>query len=319
MHVLITGAAGMLGRKLSAAIARGGLPATRLTLADQLDPPAPAGIPVRKIVVPLTDRQAPQLLLADRPAVIFHLAAVVSAEAEAEFEKGYAVNLDATRALLDAIRRMSGYAPRLVFASSLAVFGPPFPDLVPDEFAPNPASSYGIQKLMAEALVNDHSRRGHLDGISLRLPTLCIRPGAANRAASGFFSAILREPLAGHPANLPVAESFRHYFASPRSAVDALLRAARLDTAALGQNRALVLPGLSATVHDLLEALRDRQGARALALISRNPDPAITAIVESWPGAYAATRARALGFTAETRASQLIDAYLEEDAPFLRR
>lgn len=319
MHVLVIGAAGMIGRKLTAAIARGGLPVSRLTLSDIVDPPVPAGLPVRKIVLPFTDRQAPQLLLADRPEIIFHLAAVVSAEAEADFDKGYAVNLDATRALLEGIRRMAGYRPRLVFASSLAVFGPPFPDLVPDDFAPNPASSYGIQKLMVEALVNDYSRRGMIDGVSLRLPTICIRPGAPNRAASGFFSAILREPLAGYPANLPVDEGFRHYFASPRSAVDAFLRAALLETGGLGQNRALTLPGPSATVHDLLAALRDRQGARALSLITRSEDPRIAAIVESWPGAYAASRARALGFTAETRASQLIDVYLEDDAPFVRR
>jgi D-erythronate 2-dehydrogenase len=161
--------------------------------------------------------------------VIFHLAAVVSGEAEVDFDKGYRVNLDGTRALLDAIRA-TGTCPRVVFASSMAVFGPPFPARIPDDFAPQPATSYGAQKLMAELLVNDLTRKGMIDGVSLRLPTICVRPGAPNRAASGFFSGILREPLAGLPADLPVPDATRHYFASPRAAVGFFLHAATMDT-----------------------------------------------------------------------------------------
>ncbi len=258
--------------------------------------------------------------------MIFHLAAVVSGEAEADFEKGYRVNLDGTRALLEAIRAIpareghvrkghasEGYRPRLVFTSSLAVFGGPLPDVIPDDFVLRPQSSYGVQKAMGELLVADYSRRGFIDGISLRLPTICVRPGLPNRAASGFYSGILREPLNGQPAVLPVPETMRHWFASPRAAIGFLVRAAELDAAALEGVRSLTLPGISATVADQIAALRRLAGDRAVALIERRPDPAIEAIVGTWPKAFDAARARALGFVPDAGIDAILTAYVEDE------
>ena len=205
--------------------------------------------------------------------VIVHLAAVVSGEAEADFEKGYAVNFDGTRALFEAIRAQPGYRPRVIFASSIAVYGTPFPEPIPDDFHLTPLTSYGTQKAMCELLLADYSRRGFIDGIGLRLPTVCIRPGAPNKAASGFFSNILREPLAGKEAVLPVEDDVRHWHASPRAAVGFFRHAMRLDLARLGDRRSLAMPGLSATVAEQIEALRRAAGEKAVKLIRREPDP----------------------------------------------
>jgi D-erythronate 2-dehydrogenase len=320
MHVLILGAGGMLGRKLAAAIAAaghiGGTGVSRLTLADIAEPAAPAfARDMRRIAVNIADPGVAPGLIADRPDMIFHLAAVVSGEAEADFDKGYAVNLDATRALFEAIRITRDYRPRVVFTSSIAVFGPPFPTLIPTDHHLTPATSYGTQKAITELLLNDYSRRGFMDGIALRLPTLCIRPGAPNRAASSFFSGILREPLAGLPAILPVPDTVRHWFASPRAATGFLLHAAMLDLRQLGVARALTMPGLSATVADQIAALGRIAGPKATALIRREPDPFIERIVSGWAGALDASRATALGFRAETSFDQIVQVYLEDDLP----
>ena len=313
MHILILGAAGMLGRKLTAAILGGALPHDGLTLADVVAPPLVPG--ARSLAVDLTDPDAPGVLLQDRPGLIFHLAAVVSGEAEADRAKGYATNLDATRALFDAIAAIPDYCPRVVFASSLAVFGAPFPKVIPDDFHLTPRTSYGTQKAMAELLLSDYSRRGLLDGVALRLPTICIRPGAPNRAASGFYSSILREPLNGLPATLPVRDSLRHWFASPRAATGFFLRAATLDTSDLEASRALSMPGLSASVAEMIEALRRVAGQKAVDLITYAPDPVIQQIVEPWAEACEAARARALGFAAEQSFDDIIRVYLEDDLP----
>lgn len=313
MHILILGAAGMLGRKLTAAIIGGSLAHDRLTLADVVAPDAVPG--AASLAVNLTDPAAAGRLVADRPDLIFHLAAVVSGEAEADLAKGYATNLDASRALFDAIAAIPGYCPRVVFASSIAVFGAPFPKVIPDDFHLTPRTSYGTQKAMTELLLSDYSRRGLLDGVALRLPTICIRPGAPNKAASGFYSSILREPLNGLPATLPVRDSLRHWFASPRAATGFFLRAARLDTATLGPNRALSMPGLSSSIAEMIEALRRVAGQKAVDLITYAPDPVIQAIVEPWAEAFEATHARALGFTAETSFDEIIRIYLEDDRP----
>jgi nucleoside-diphosphate-sugar epimerase len=245
--------------------------------------------------------------------VIFHLAAVVSGEAEADFDKGYAVNFDGTRNLFEAIRAQPGYRPRVVFASSIAVYGAPFPDPIPDDFALAPLTSYGTQKAMGELLLADYSRRGFLDGIGIRLPTICIRPGAPNKAASGFFSGILREPLAGLPAVLPVGDEVRHWHASPRAAIGFLRHAMTLDTAALGARRSLTMPGLSATVGEQIEALRRAAGDGAVALIRREPDPVVAEIVAGWPARFDAARARALGFEADASFDAIIAAHVAEE------
>lgn len=318
MRVLILGAAGMIGRKLAARIAADGSVAGRsvkaLDLVDVVAPPVPPGLAGR-ISARAADLALPgtaATLLADRPGLILHLAAVVSGEAEVDFEKGHAVNLDGTRALLEVIRLAPDWCPRFIFASSLAVFGPPFPAVIPDDFSPHPATSYGTQKLICELLIDDYTRKGFLDGLSLRLPTICIRPGTPNRAASGFFSGILREPLAGLPADLPVPETTRHYFASPRAAVGFFLHAAGLDTSGMDHRRALIMPGLTASVGDQIDALRRAAGDRAVALIRRTDDPLVARIVSGWASGYEAARARTLGFTAETDMDAIIRVHLED-------
>jgi len=302
-RTLIIGAAGMIGRKLSERLS-----GEELILQD---------------VVPfdgasfVSDLSAPdeaEKLVASRPGLIFHLAAVVSGEAEADFGKGYRVNLDATRRLFEAIRKAgNGYQPRLVFTSSIAVFGAPFPEAIGDEFLNAPLTSYGTQKAIGELLLSDYSRRGFLDGIGLRLPTICVRPGRPNQAASGFFSGIIREPLNGQEAVLPVPESVRHWFASPRAAIGFLLHAARIDSAALGTRRNLSMPGISATVGEQIAALRKVAGEKAARLIRREPDPTIKRIVEGWPQNFDTKRALALGFRADRSFDDIIRIHIEDE------
>ncbi len=306
MHILILGAAGMIGRRLAASLA----PDHRLTLADVVPPPALPGSTT--LTLDLTAAAAGSLI-ASRPDVIIHLAAIVSGEAEADFDKGYATNLDSTRALLEAIRLTPGYAPKFIFASSIAVFGAPFPAKIPDDFFLTPRTSYGTQKAITELLISDYSRRGFIDGMSIRLPTICVRPGLPNKAASGFFSNIIREPLVGKPAILPVADTTRHWFASPASAVGFFRHALTLDTQLLGDRRALSMPGLSATVAEEIEALRRVAGQKAVDLITRQPDDTIANIVATWPCDFETTRADALGFKAETTFDQIIAAHLATD------
>ena len=310
----------MLGGKLAARLAHdgelGGAAISQLSLVDVVPcvPPPEAGFAVETRVADLSEPGAAAEALTGRPDVIFHLAAVVSGEAEADLEKGYRVNLDGMRRLLDAIRGAGGgYRPRVVFSSSIAVFGPPFPEAIGDDFPPAPQTSYGTQKAVAELLLADYSRRGMLDGVAVRLPTICVRPGAPNRAASGFFSGIIREPLAGLEAVLPVPEDVRHWFASPRAAVGFLVRAATLGPGALGDRRALNMPGLSATVAEQIAALREVGGDEAVALIRREPDPTIMRIVESWPRNFDTRRAQELGFRAETSFDEIIRAHLEDE------
>jgi nucleoside-diphosphate-sugar epimerase len=218
--------------------------------------------------------------------------------------------------LFDAVRAANardGYKPRLVFSSSIAVFGAPFPAKIGDEFFNTPLTSYGTQKEIGELLLADYSRKGFFDGIGIRLPTICIRPGKPNKAASGFFSNILREPLVGQEAVLPVSEDVRHWHASPRSAVGFLHRAATMDLSALGWRRSLTMPGLSATVGEQIAALTRVAGAKAAALIRRKPDPQIEAIVAGWPRDFDAKRAVGLGFRAESSFDEIIRAHVEDE------
>ncbi|WP_295844523.1 D-erythronate dehydrogenase [Tardiphaga sp.] len=321
MHILILGAAGMVGRKLTEKLLRdgrlGGREITRMTLQDVVAPAKPAGaaLPISIVTSDFADPATAAPLLLHRPDVIFHLAAIVSGEAEAEFEKGYRINLDGTRFLIDAIRAIGGgYRPRLVFTSSIAVFGAPFPAQIGDEFFHTPLTSYGTQKSICEMLIADYTRKGFLDGIGIRLPTICVRPGTPNKAASGFFSNIIREPLAGHEAILPVGEDVRHWHASPRSAVGFLVHAATMDLAAMGARRNLSMPGLSVTVGEQIAALERVAGKSVVARIVRKTDPVITGIVSGWPRDFVTERALSLGFTtAEKTFDDIIRFHIEDE------
>jgi nucleoside-diphosphate-sugar epimerase len=321
MKVLVIGAAGMVGRNLTAALLVagqvGGQPIESLMLADIVAPETPAAsLPIDTIATDLSEPGSAALLLEARPDLIFHLAAIVSGEAEADFEKGYRINLDGTRHLFEAIR-LSGqpYRPRVVFTSSIAVFGEPLPAVIGDSQDHTPLTSYGTQKAICELLLADYSRRGFFDGVGIRLPTIAVRPGKPNKAASGFFSGIIREPLAGMEAILPVDDSVRHWFASPRAAVGFLLHAAQMDTAPLGQRRNLTMPGLSVTVAEQIAALRRVAGPAATQLIRRQPDEVIAKIVAGWPQAFDAQRALALGFRAETSFDEIIRIHIEDELP----
>src|SRR5246127_5572534 len=310
----------MVGRKLSERLLRdgrlGNRDITRLTLHDVVAPAKPdkAGFPVDVMAGDFAVSGAAEKLIVGRPDVIFHLAAIVSGEAELDFDKGYRINLDGTRMLLDAIRLISGYKPRVVFTSSIAVYGAPFPEAIGDEFFHTPLLSYGTQKAIGELLLADYTRRGFFDGVGIRLPTICIRPGLPNKAASGFFSNILREPLAGREAILPVSEDVRHWHATPRSAVGFLLHAATMDSAAAGPRRNLTMPGLSATVGEQIAALRRVAGEKVAARIKREPDPFIMGIVDGWPRDFDARRSRQLGFTtAENTFDDIIRIHIEDE------
>jgi len=322
MHVLIIGAAGMIGRKLAGRIAvdgaLSGQPVDKLTLADVFPPSVPAGFSgeVATEIADLSEAGRAKTLIAQRPDVIFHLAAIVSGEAEVDFAKGYRINLDGSRLLFEAIRaenEANGYFPRLVFCSSLAVFGPPFASPITDDFLAAPTTSYGAQKAITEMLLADYSRRGIFGGVGIRLPTICIRPGKPNAAASGFFSNILREPLVGQEAILPVEDSVRHWFASPRSAIGFLLHGASIDLSGLGVRRNLIMPGLSATVADQIEALRDVAGEDAVKLIRCLPDERIKTIVDGWAFDYTPALALSLGFRAESTMAEIIRVYVEDE------
>ena len=319
MHILILGAAGMVGRKLLERLARegqlGGREITKVTLHDVVEPSAPdrARFEIRTVESDFARPGEAERLVAERPDVIFHLAAIVSGEAEADFEKGDRINLDGTRFLFDAIRRIDAYTPRVVFTSSIAVFGAPFPEAIGDEFFTTPLTSYGTQKAIGELLLADYTRRGFFDGVGIRLPTICVRPGRPNKAASGFFSNIIREPLNGEEAVLPVPEDVRHAHASPRSAVGFLIRAATIDGAAIGPRRNLTMPSVSVTVAEQMEALRRIAGGRVVARIRREPDPAIQGIVAGWPRRFEAKRAQNLGFLAETSFDEIIRIHIEDE------
>jgi len=318
MRVLITGAAGMIGRKLVARLLEDGTlrgrKISQLDLHDIVVPEATgsADVVINSHTGDLSVSGAAATLVAEKPDVIFHLAGVVSGEAEANFDLGYRVNLDGTRALFDAVR-LAAYNPRLVFTSSIAVFGAPFPEVIPDDFHATPLTSYGTQKLMGEALLCDYSRRGLFDGVAIRLPTICVRPGKPNKAASGFFSGIIREPLKGESAVLPVPRTVVHTHASPRSAVGFLIRAAEIDGAAVGPRRALNMPGVGVSVAEQIDALGRVAGSKAAALIREEPDETVWAIVKNWPTRFEARRARELGFVAETSFDDIIRAHIEDE------
>jgi D-erythronate 2-dehydrogenase len=319
MNILVTGAAGMIGRKFCEALVKrrniGSRSVDRLTMADTIKAAAPGGAPfeVSSLSADISEPGVADSFLADRPEIIYHLAAVVSGEAEADFDKGYRVNLSGTQKLFEAVRK-AGHRPRVVFASSIAVFGSPFPDLIPEDYSLTPLTSYGTQKAIGEFLLADLSRRGFFDGIGIRFPTICVRPGKPNKAASGFFSNIIRDPLQGKPAVLPVEDGVRHWFASPRAAVDFLFHAGALDLGRLDSRRTLNMPGISTTVGEMIASLQKVAGAECTKLIRREPDPVIQKIVDGWPQRVDASRAEALGFRAEKSFEEIIHHHIEDES-----
>jgi D-erythronate 2-dehydrogenase len=318
MRVLITGAAGMIGRKLTERLLKGGRlagrPITALDLSDVTAPAAPPapGIKARPRHGDISMPGVAEELIEKKPSIVFHLAGIVSGESESNFELGYRVNLDGTRALFDAIR-ISGHNPRVVFTSSIAVFGAPFPDVIGDDFQQAPLTSYGTQKLVSELVLNDYTRRGFFDGIGIRLPTICVRPGKANKAASSFFSGIIREPLNGEQALLPVPRTVVHTHASPRSAVNFLIHAAEIDGARVGARRNITMPGVGVTVEEQIDSLKRIAGENIAKLIREEPDETIWKIVQNWPTRFDAKRARELGFSAEQSFDEIVKGYIDEE------
>jgi nucleoside-diphosphate-sugar epimerase len=321
MQVLITGGSGFIGRRLAAALLRAGtvtlddgapLPIERLTLFDSVPEVGAAEDPrVELVNGDITDRSAVERAAANAD-LVWHLAAVVSAAAEADFELGYRVNVDGTRVLLEALSG-TGRRPRVVFASSFAVFGGDMPQVIADEFHPTPQSSYGTQKAIGELLTADYSRKGFVDGRSLRLPTIVVRPGKPNRAASTFASSIIREPLAGQDTICPVRRDTAIYILSPRRVVEALLRAMRLPESAWSVHRTLALPGITVTAGSMVDALARAAGEAVVDHIQWQPDPAIQRIVDTWPARAGARRARNLGFTDDGSFDAILLAHIEDE------
>jgi D-erythronate 2-dehydrogenase len=323
MRIVITGGSGFLGRRVALRLLEQAStlgPVDELVLFDNAAPalPLPDDRRLRLVTGDIADRATVGHLIAPGTDAVFHLAAIVSGEAEANTDLGYRVNVDGTRAVLDACRAL-GTAPRLVFASSLAVYGGALPPAVGDDTALTPQSSYGTQKAIGELLVNDYSRKGFVDGRALRLPTVVVRPGRPNRAASTFASSMIREPLCGEDAVCPVSPDTVMALASPRSVVAGLVHALGLPGQAFGASRSLQLPGFSVSVGEMAAAVRRAGGEAAYVRISWRPDPLIQAIVGSWPRALASPRAEALGFGRDSGIDEVVQAFVEDDLPLQRQ
>lgn len=320
MHIAIAGAAGFLGGKLARQllangklVGRSGQPESisRITMVDVTAPIGFSDPRINVIVGDISDAQTIAAMITPDTDSIFHLAAVVSGQAEADFDLGMKLNFDVTRAILEHARALET-RPRLVFSSSVAVFGGDLPAVVPDTMAPTPQSSYGTQKAMCELLISDYSRRGFVDGRVLRLPTISVRPGAPNKAASSFASGIIREPLNGQPAVCPVSGDTRMWLMSPRLAVQNLIHGHDLDAAGLTLTRVISLPGLSVTVRDMVAALERVAGTDVARLIEWREDAAVKRIVNSWPGEFEAGRAKALGFMADLDFASIVQAHVRD-------
>jgi nucleoside-diphosphate-sugar epimerase len=322
MKILITGGGGMLGQKLIAGLAKvgsfNGKKIESVTVVDaykQSQALDGFDFKITSKIVDITDRAECDAMIAEKPDVIFHLAAIVSGEAESDFEKGYRVNVDGMRNLFEAIRLISNdYCPRVVFTSSVAVYGGPYLEVADDNFILQPATSYGVQKAIGELLLNDYSRRGFFDGVGLRIPTLCVRPGLPNSAASGVFSNIIREPLMGIEATLTAGKDASMIFTSPRSAVGFLIHAAQMDTSGLGARRSLMMPGIYATLGDEIDALRRVAGDKIVGFIKEEIDPFVQEMLKSWNfPKFDAKRARSLGFTCEDSFDELIKTHIADE------
>jgi nucleoside-diphosphate-sugar epimerase len=320
MKIVITGGAGFLGSRLAFSLLSRGTLAdsagrqqaiSQITLFDHV---AAADIEeprVTSVAGDIGDVKMLQQVISAGTDVVFHLAAVVSGEAEADFDLGMRVNLDGTRAVLEACRALAK-PPRVVFASSVAVFGVPLPQVVTDATTPTPRASYGVQKLMGELMVADYSRKGFIDGRAVRLPTIVVRPGKANKAASSFASGIMREPLNAEPAICPVPRSTQLWLMSPRRAIDALLHACELPAESWGADRSLNLPGITISVADMVVALERVAGKSVAERIAFINDPAIERIVATWPARFDTARADAMGFRGDTSFDVMLKAHIDD-------
>jgi D-erythronate 2-dehydrogenase len=320
MKVLILGGGGMIGQKLAHDISANGLngETPELILHDIVKPRwSETGNPTL-LTGDISADETTRNLATLKPDVIFFLAAIVSSDAEANFKTGWDVNARGAWNLLEALREQhenatNTYRPKIIFTSSLAVFSGPYPDAIGDDFHNAPQSSYGAQKSVVELLISDYSRKGYVDGLSMRLPTICVRPGKPNLAASSFYSSIIREPLNGQEAILPVPDTLRHWFASPQSAVGFLKHAAELDFNRLKGRRAMNLPGVSCTVAEQIEALRQIAGNDAIKLIKPVPNPDIASIVMGWPRNFNPALAIKLGFRADKDFASIIRTYIDTE------
>ena len=321
MKILIIGAAGMIGMRLAKSITKDAFMGriNDITLFDVIPPKIESNKSSYRIKTgDISDPKIISDLISQKPDIIYNLAAIVSGEAEENFQKSWDINTKATWQLLEEIRKEfvasnGSYKPKFIYTSSLAVFSGPYPDTINDDFSPNPETSYGAQKLVGEILISEYSRKGYLDGIALRLPTIVVRPGKPNKAASSFYSSIIREPLNGFEAILPVPENLCHWFASPQSAVGFLKHAAKLNFKKLGNKRSLNLPGVSCSIADQILALEDIAGTKVSKLIKRIPDKKIENIVKNWPQNFIADRAIQLGFSADKNFKQIIKLYIDEE------
>jgi nucleoside-diphosphate-sugar epimerase len=325
MRVVITGGTGFIGRKLAQRLLQRGAiagPGGRETTIDELvlfdvaqpQPPLPPNNRLKIVTGDIADPATVRQLIDKSTGTVFHLAAVVSGQAEADTDIGYRVNLDGTRAVLEACRAL-GTMPRMVFASSLAVYGGDMPEAIGDDTPLTPQTSYGAQKAMGELLVNDYSRKGYIDGRALRLPTIVVRPGRPNRAASTWVSSIFREPLSGVDVICPVSRDSVMACLSPRRLIAAVEHVHELPAERFGYSRSVLLPGISATVDEMVEALRRAGGEAAVKRIRWEPDPAIQKIVDGWPRAIAAKRALALGIRADASMDEIVQGFVEDDLP----
>lgn len=312
MQIIITGGAGFLGQRLAKALLTSSVVFDNLLLVDIVLPVNP-GKDSRVLCqqLDLSEEGVAKNLITDQTGLIFHLAAVVSSQAEKEFDLGWRVNLDSTRYLLEACRHQHP-GIRFVFASSLAVYGGQLPAIVDDLTVVTPRSSYGAQKAMGELLVNDYSRKNFVDGRVLRLPTICVRPGRPNQAASSFVSSIIREPIHGEEAICPVSPELALWLSSPDTIIDNIIKAAMLPGTAFGDWRTVNLPGIGVTVQQMLDSLERITDQETRARVQFKPDPAINAIVSSWPGVIDNSRALQLGFKVDSHFDQFITQFIAQ-------
>jgi len=323
MRIVITGGAGFLGRRLALQLLERGTltdatgrsrEIAQIVLLDVVPAALPADPRLTSLAGDLADPAVVERAVTRDTDTVFHLAAVVSGQAEADFDLGMRVNLDATRLLLERCRTLAA-CPKFVFTSSLAVFGGPLPDPVTDDAPVTPQASYGAQKLIGEYLVYDMTRKGFIDGRSLRLPTVTVRPGKPNKAASSFASGIIREPLSGVDAICPVAPATRMWVQSPRAVIANLIIGHEAPATSFAYTRSVNVPGICVPVADMVAALRKVAGDAVAARVKWIHDPVIDRIVATWPANFAPKQGPALSMKADTDFESIVRAYIADDMP----